>query len=130
MKTLMNLLMTGAIVGMMSASAMAGGDGNGGAKDDGTIVVKNDVDDHVLLVKIGAPTDTRISTLFAEGAQLVPPNGTASFDVAAGTQKVVAVLVDDVTYVPLNAGQLDVNVGKQETVHVTATADGGDTDLD
>ena len=130
MKTLMNLLMTCAIVGMMSATAMAGGDGGGGAKDDGTIVVKNHEANYVLLVKIGVPTDTKISTLFAEGAQLVPPNGTATFDVAAGSQVVAAVLVHDTTFAPLAANQKTVSVGKNKTVYVTASRDGGNTDLD
>ena len=128
MKTLLTLLLTCAIFAVTSTSALAGGDG-GGAKDDGTIVIKNGEDGYVLLVVVGNPPSSKLSDLLKAGAQIVQPQATASFDVAAGDHKVSAILVNDLDYKTLDMAQKTVTVGKNQTTNLTATAVGGATTL-
>lgn len=130
MKALMNTLMTCVVLGMMSASAFAGGDG-GGAKDDGTIVVKNNGPaNQILLVVVGDLNNFSLTGFLAAGGQIVSPGGTASFDVPAGSPTVHALFIDDVTLLQTGAlASQPFNVGKNATVNVSATIVGAATVL-
>lgn len=130
MKTLMSVLMTCAVLGMTASTALAGGD-NGGSKDDGEIVVRNNgTQDQILLVVVGDLPDDRLTTFINHGGQIVPPGGTASFDVAAGSQPVHAVFVDDTTLQVVGAlTTKSYNVPKNQTIHVGASVAGGNTVL-
>ncbi|NOZ39039.1 MAG: hypothetical protein GXP24_02280 [Planctomycetes bacterium] len=131
MRTLMNLLVVCAVFGMMSANAFAGG-GGGGAKDDGSIVVKNDGGgDNILLVVVGdLGGNFSLTNFLAAGGQIVEPGDTASFDVPAGSQTVTAVFIGDVSLLVTGTGTAQpFNVGKNQTVNVSATIAGGNTAL-
>ncbi len=97
MKTLMNTLMTCAVLGMMCTSAFAGG-GGGGAKGDVTTTVVNDTDKSanpaVMVVGVG-PLPASITQFLKEGAQFVPPGGSATFSTPPGTITISAIFIQD-----------------------------------
>src|SRR5690606_37749888 len=119
------------IVSLLTTSAMAGGDNGGGAKDDGSITVRNDEPGYVMAVAVGADPPNSVSEFLAQGAQFVQPGDTSdAFDVAAGSQSVTVLFVNDVTFEALGPFTGDFNVDKNEELHLEADAGGIDEDDD
>ena len=126
MKTLTNFLMVCAVLSILSTNAMAGGDDNGGAKDDGTIRVENDSDNYVMAVVVGDEAPNTVSEFLAQGAQFVQPGDSASFDVAGGSHTVTAIFIEDDTFEVEGPYIEDVNVSKNGTTTVSGDENGLD----
>ncbi len=124
MKTLMNFLMACAVLGTMSTVAFAGGSGGGGAKDDGTIVVKNNYQGYVMAVVVGTTAPSTVSDFLAQGAKFVQPGDTAEFPVAAGTQSVTAIFIQDNLAGGQETDHISVDVVKKETTNVFGVSPG------
>jgi hypothetical protein len=124
MRTFAKFLMVCAIMGIASTSARAGGDDNGGAKDDGTIVVENDYDGYVMAVSISDEAPGSVSEFLEQGAQFVQPGDSVEFHVAGGAHTVTALFIQDVSPFDIVLDTIEVDVDGSETITVTGVEPG------
>ena len=124
MKALMRSAMTCAVLSMMCTSAFAGGDGDGGAKGDGTIAVTNNYDGQVMAVAVGSNPPSTVSGFLAQGAQFLQPGETATFSVAPGNQTVTALFIDDVNFGVVPPVATTVNVVGDQTTNISGDPPG------
>jgi plastocyanin len=124
MRTFARFLLVGAILGMASTNARAGGDDNGGAKDDGTIVVENDYDGYVMAVAVSDEAPSSVSEFLAQGAQIVQPGDSVEFHVAGGAHTVTALFIQDVSPFDIVTDTLTVEVDGSATTTIVGVQPG------
>jgi hypothetical protein len=124
MRALARLVMVGAIIGMASVNARAGGDDSGGAKDDGTIVVENNYEGYVMAVAVSDEAPDSVSDFLAQGAQFVQPGDSVEFHVSGGSHTVTALFIQDVSPFDIVTDTLTVEVDNSETTTIEGVSPG------